>query len=119
MSNIEVGRVFAPHGLLCEKCERPLAFRLLPSGKWCPCDPDGSDHWDGCKEVQRKEMGILNADGTVNWDALKRYDPPRTVKPKRGITHFYCGAVPPWDESLGNFRDFTTAEKAGGEVCAP
>jgi hypothetical protein len=33
---------------LCYKCQQPIAFKKLPSGKMCPTNPDGSDHWDTC-----------------------------------------------------------------------
>lgn len=31
--------------------------------------------------------------------------------------YVWCGDVPPWDPSLGEFRDFTPEEKAAGLVC--
>jgi len=40
---------------LCNKCHLPIAFRQLPSGKWCPTNPDGSDHWDDCKRATAGE----------------------------------------------------------------
>lgn len=111
-------RIFRPEGLLCEKCGRPLAFKQLANGKWCPCDPDGADHWDECKAIQRRAMGILNEDGSVNWAALRKYDPPRII-PSTDSAYFWCGPVAPWDESLGPFRLFTAAEIEAGEVCRP
>lgn len=32
----------------CFKCQQPIAFKKLPSGKFCPTNLDGSDHWDTC-----------------------------------------------------------------------
>jgi len=40
----------------CNKCDLPLAFYRLPNGKACPCNPDGTDHWDTCRTVRYKRM---------------------------------------------------------------
>lgn len=34
-----------------------------------------------------------------------------------GPGYVYCGEVPPWDESLGDYREFTDRERDAGEVC--
>jgi hypothetical protein len=50
---VKPARVFRPADApLCEKCELPLAFTQLENGKWRPCNPDGSDHWDICRDVR-------------------------------------------------------------------
>jgi hypothetical protein len=55
---IEVGRVWLPPGKpTCKQCYGLIAFRQLASGKWCPCELDGKDHWDICSERQIK-LGI-------------------------------------------------------------
>ena len=41
-----------PDAPVCEKCDLPLGFVRLDSGKWRPCNPDGSDHWDVCRDVR-------------------------------------------------------------------
>lgn len=46
------GRVFTPKGAVCGKCDLPMGFIELPNGKWRPCNPDGSDHWDVCRDVR-------------------------------------------------------------------
>lgn len=38
---------------LCKKCGLPIAFKKLANGKFCPINPDGSDHWDLCKQTVR------------------------------------------------------------------
>jgi hypothetical protein len=38
---------------LCRKCGEPLAF-VRKEGKPWPVNPDGSDHWDRCKEVRHR-----------------------------------------------------------------
>ena len=44
----------APVERLCHKCGKPIAFKRLANGKWCPTNPDGSDHWDDCSKAQNK-----------------------------------------------------------------
>lgn len=79
----------------------PLKFKRTPGGKWSPINPDGSDHWDLCKSITRKNEGVV-----IEFFA-------RTG----GSGYVWCGSVPPWDESLGDFRDFTDAEMQAREVC--
>lgn len=94
----------------CAKCGQPLSFvwRAGKYGvmKWFPANPDGSDHWDLCKRIQRERIGM---------EAVMAKHPP--ARSRSRVTHVYCGAVPPWDESLGEFRDFTAAEKAAATIC--
>jgi hypothetical protein len=103
----------------CTKCSGPISFRKNAKGKWVPCELDGSDHWDICTERRRKEWGLVNADGTLNMEALRKLKPPIVTEPAPQFSHVCSGSVPPWDESLGDFRDFTPEEKADGEVCRP
>lgn len=37
---------------ICEKCGKPMGFTKLANGKWRPCNPDGSDHWDLCRDIR-------------------------------------------------------------------
>ena len=74
--------------------------------KWFPANPDGTEHWDLCKRIQRERIGM---------EAVMAKHPP--ARSRSRVTHVYCGAVPPWDESLGEFRDFTAAEKAAATIC--
>lgn len=102
----------------CEKCGLPLKFiQKLYKGilKWTPVNPDGSDHWDTCKTVQRKAMGLIRSDGSVDMAKLEALSPPRRTG--RRVRFIYCGEVPPWDESLGSFRRFTEEEMLAGAVC--
>lgn len=43
---------------VCKKCGLELGWKKLPNGKWCPTNPDGSDHWDLCRETQRKGQPV-------------------------------------------------------------
>src|ERR1700722_18435539 len=39
---------------LCRKCQQPITFKKLASGKFCPVNLDLTDHWDTCKAVTAK-----------------------------------------------------------------
>ena len=43
--------------VLCKKCGEPIAFKKLPSGKLCPTNVDGSEHFDICREVRNRKLG--------------------------------------------------------------
>ena len=93
----------------CQKCGLPLAFKKLPSGRWCPTNVDGSDHWDICRET------MLAAMSPEQRAALQRRDADRARGVWTGTAkRVYAGSVPPWDESLGSFREFTADELASG-----
>jgi len=85
-------KIFAPEDSFCGECDRPLAFRLIEKGagkgKWCPCEPDGSDHWDICRETQVKMGRIPEKNYDFNPDLHTTY--PTNNDP------FYDGDVPPW-----------------------
>jgi hypothetical protein len=90
----------------CLKCGKPIAFKLLPTGKWCPTNPDGSDHWDDCRGIVRNPEWAAKA--------MKQH-PPVKVRP-RGLTHVWNGVLPPWVGSLGDYREFTADEKANRSI---
>lgn len=94
---------------LCQKCGHPIAFKKLASGRFCPTNPDGSDHWDLCKGTVRTFESAVS-------DCIREGTGKTEM---RGQQYFYTGDVPPWDESLGPFRDFTAEEIAEGVVCQP
>lgn len=33
----------------CNKCGLPIIFEKMASGKFCPKNKNGSDHWDDCR----------------------------------------------------------------------
>lgn len=43
-------QVYKPKGATCGKCGGPLAFYKRESGLWTPCEVNGDDHWDICRE---------------------------------------------------------------------
>lgn len=103
---------------LCNKCGLEIGFRRLPNGKWCPTNPDGSDHWDLCSATWIANMSKSERAAYDRSQAAARR--PRRTLPD-DLTHVYTNGdeVPPWDESLGEFRDFTDSEKLAGIVCEP
>lgn len=101
----------------CSKCGLELGFKRLPSGKWCPTNPDGSDHWDLCRKTRIKNLSPADRAAYERADRLQAL--PRRTCPM-DLTHIYSNPeVPPWDDSLGEFREFTDSEKLAGIVCEP
>lgn len=82
-------RIFSPPDCRCEKCDLPIAFKETPSGAWCPCNPDGSDHFDVCRLTQ-----FVNADRPVCVGMLTLMTVPKGKTPVMDET------LPPWDDSI-------------------
>lgn len=40
----------------CRKCNQPIGWRKLPSGKWLPINPDGGDHFDDCSKHRHQNL---------------------------------------------------------------
>lgn len=85
----------------CYKCGGWVQWRQLESGKVCPENLDGSDHWDECRERRIKnDSEFRKRCERIDAELSK----PRTTNfGKR--TEFYAGEIPPWDGSLGEFRE--------------
>lgn len=84
-------KVFRSKDARCEKCGGPLGFYKLSNGKWCPCNPDGSDHWDDCREFQTKgTYGIKREFRVATWGAL-------TIPKGKPNANYYNGDIPPWE----------------------
>jgi len=84
----------------CRVCNGEIRFERRGE-KWWPLNPDGVVHWQTCRRIAR---GV------------------KVLKPRCtpcALTHFWIGAETPWDESLGEYRDFTDIEKVERAVCAP
>jgi hypothetical protein len=59
--NIQPGRIWRPpDGAMCKTCTGPIAFKQLDTGKWCPVEVDGTDHWDICSKRQ-VDLGLRAA----------------------------------------------------------
>jgi hypothetical protein len=80
-------RQFIPKGrtINCNKCWLPIRFKKLPNGKYCPTNPDGSDHWDKCSAAQFKRSGRPNV-----------VEGP-TVKAKHPMLAACDCPTPPWE----------------------
>lgn len=86
----------------CGKCGLPLAFKKLPSGKLCPTNPDGSDHWDLCRLTHLKKTNKRRLDHHCEYMTVPIGKPP--VVPDDGL--------PPWDESLVLDRSWSRGWKS-------
>lgn len=93
----------------CAKCGRELAFRRNARGRWEPCNPDGSDHWDLCRQIRyaraMKGERIETIDETY-YVSPKEKSGTFTVRKSYGIGKKtkdalpkVCGRcdVPPWE----------------------
>ena len=68
-------RIFRPSPApLCAKCDLPMAFIQLANGKWRPCNPDGSDHWDKCRDIRyaKAKSGDMVEEVTEHEDRIER-----------------------------------------------
>ena len=101
----------------CYKCGLPIAFKLTPKGRWCPTNLDGSDHWDLCRQTWLANMSPAERAYYAERDRIAGLPAPSATPTT--ATHVWTGEVPPWDNSLGSFRDFTGLEKTAGIVCRP
>ncbi len=87
----------------CKKCGLEVRWRRLPSGKFCPENLDGSDHWDICSETAWR-----NASESARAARLSKH-PPFTT---RGVgTMLYRGQRPPWAFPTWRWVDPADQEK--------
>ncbi|HSV90866.1 MAG TPA: hypothetical protein VLH80_07185 [Nitrospiraceae bacterium] len=66
---------------------------------------------EALKLAQRPGQIGLSAAATKHSSSDQHQLPLRQAESTNPITHVWCGVVPPWDESLGEYRDFTEQEK--------
>ena len=85
----------------CDKCGQSIQFKKV-GAKWHPVNSDGTSHFSVCKTAQRLTQPVPEK---------------AALYTKSKHRYFWFGELPPWDESLGDFRDFTDQEKAEGKVC--
>lgn len=98
--------VFTPSGAQCEACGGALWFYKNERGNWCPCNPDGTDHWDVCRErryaVAKQGTHVNNKREEAYYGPKGRFAVRETAKTDRRKTaHLntscHCDALP-WDE---------------------
>jgi len=68
-------RIFRPSPApFCAKCRLPMAFMQLANGKWRPVNPNGSDHWDICRDVRyaKAKSGELVEEVTEHADRIEK-----------------------------------------------
>lgn len=104
----------------CRKCGLHIGFRKIENGRWTPCNLDGGDHWDLCRQTRLANASPEEKAARARHDA-KLAAPVVIVG--RECSHVYrClkDSLPPWDGRLGPvFRPFTSEEIAEGAVCRP
>lgn len=79
----------------CKKCGLLLGFKQLPTGKWCPTNPDGTDHWDLCRETWLKNMSAAERKRITDRD--REWGKPFLIVGKNYRKMPDDGTVP-WDE---------------------
>lgn len=73
----------------CHKCGGEIGFYKNGRGNWVPCELDGSDHWDKCREVRFRRAGKKLV--------THRYDPNKNITYGKNRGEPYSGEEPPWD----------------------
>ena len=63
----------------CKKCGLKIKFKMLDSGKHYPVNPDGSDHFDICKETRNKvkstgRIDVIASEWITGKDYVKSLD---------------------------------------------
>ena len=78
---------------ICRKCKQPIKFKKLKSGKWCPTNLDGSDHWDDCREITNRYCTKPKTQdyGTITGINYIKYTGDETI--------------PPWDDDSVEIPD--------------
>ena len=73
------------------------------------------------ERVSNRDPDAIGAPGE---DGILQIKPAATASKRvapaePNVTYVYCGVVPPWDVSLGDYRDFTSAERKDPRICRP
>lgn len=109
----------------CKNCGNWIRWEKRAE-RWVPFDDHG-DHREHCtvaSDQMRAAARLQNHERRVAQFLALRQTPKSSVQHRsQGVhgrttaTHVYCGDIPPWDDSLGEFRNFTDVEKRAGVVC--
>lgn len=92
----------------CKKCGGPLAFKRV-SGKLWPMNPDGTDHYDVCRERRYKtaQQGERYTDDLIDtWiNNGVQFDLRRSAPAPKSdwVDPCDCG-VPPWEVCKHSFK---------------
>ena len=81
---------------ICNKCGCAIEFRQNENMNWYPVNMDGSIHFPICRRFKNKKSS-------------KNNHSPKPKRSKTVVRTIYRGSVPPWDESLGEFK-FSTKQ---------
>ena len=99
-------RVFKPRNATCKKCLAPIGFWKNENKRWVPCNPDGSDHWDACRENLIKGTYGKKKVFKDNDTPMPTYHGNEEIldKVKAGILTLWSDPeIPPWDDSLSEW----------------
>jgi len=72
----------------CEKCGGPIGFYKNENNKWVPCEINGDDHWDICRE------NLISGKYGKKKVFKRKSEPAWTKSNKTKV--FYTGDIPPW-----------------------
>ena len=95
-------KVFAPAGAKCEACGGVLGFYKNERGNWCPCNVDGSDHWDACRErryaVAKQGEHVNNEREEAYYGRNGRFTVRESARAIGKVnTSCHCD-IPPWND---------------------
>jgi len=112
----------------CKYCGIEIIWVSGIDTKWIPME-GRYDHRERCAGMERRQRDairdkthekrvtrFLKKKDRQRRKAIAVRDTPRVLT---GATHYWIGAVAPWDDSLGAFRGFTDVEKTELRVCRP
>lgn len=92
----------AESGRICAKCGAPLAFYRNERSRIVPCNPDGSDHWDLCRERRYTEAKegkhVNNKREEAYYSKRGRFAVRETAKHRRKKLPPCKDCVLPWEE---------------------
>jgi hypothetical protein len=98
-------KAIAGRSAVCSKCDQPIALYKNARGRWVPCNPDGSDHFDQCSRavmarVMRDGLYFSNKDaagyeyrGRVKFVRLSK----ESVRGSRYVPDGCDCGLPPWE----------------------
>ena len=93
----------------CGKCGGSLRFYRNERGNYVPCNPDGSDHWDSCREAQVKGTYGIKRIFRQKIEGCKTSG--HAVGYQNKEHSYYCGTAAPWD-----FKDMIYCVHDGKEL---
>ena len=96
-------RVFIPpSGATCKDCGAKLGFYKNERGNTVPCNPDGTDHWDLCRDrryaLAKQGKHINNRREEAYYGPKGRFAVRESAYGKKKSLPACRGCVLPWEE---------------------